>query len=224
MYVFELVGENEGHPAYQQLAIANLDRQYDFLQSLVQTSIGLDRRIVSLSMIEALNFHAIACLHAYAGVQRPCPVVVGTYTPPAHHRVPALMSILVEDINRYIGTADPIDLGAYVLWRLNWIHPFVNGNGRTARVIAYYIICVALGAWLPGSPTLPDLLRRDRSDYVAALQAADASMLTGTLDTSQLHGLLVKLLDEQMAPFAAPPSSGGTPPSPPWPPALPPPS
>ena len=219
MFVFELVGENEADPNYQQLAIANLDRQYDFLQSLVQAAIGLKRPMVSLSMIEALNFHAIACLHAYAGVQRPCPVFVGSYTPPAHHRVPALMSILVEDINRYIGESDPVSLAAYVLWRLNWVHPFVNGNGRTARVVAYFIICVSLGAWLPGTPTLPDLLRRDRNDYVTALKAADASLASGNLDISQLHALLQKLLDEQLAPFI-PPAAG--PPAPPaQPPALP---
>lgn len=216
MYVFELVGENEADPNYQQLAIANLDRQYDFLQSLVQASIGLNRHMVSLAMIEALNFHAIACLHAYAGEQRPCQVFVGSYTPPAHHRVPALMSILVEDINRYIGESDPVSLAAYVLWRMNWIHPFVNGNGRTARVVAYFIICVALGAWLPGSPTLPDLLRRDRPDYVAALQAADASLLAGKLDVSELHNLLQKLLAEQLA-SSVPPAAG-----PPAPPVLPP--
>jgi hypothetical protein len=32
----------------------------------------------------------------------------------------------------------PTELAAYGLWRLNWIHPFVEGNGRTARAVCYF--------------------------------------------------------------------------------------
>lgn len=208
MFVFELVGEDEAHPEYQKLAIANLGRQYDFLQSLVQAAIGLNRPMLSLEMIQALNYHGIACLHAYAGQIRPCPVYVGSYEPPAQHRVPALLSILIEDVNRrwHEHVRDPIFLAAYTLWRLNWIHPFVNGNGRTARVIAYYIICISAGAWLPGTTLLPDLLRRDRAEYVLALRAADESMKTGPIDLSQLHALLQRLMAEQLSSVPLPPA------------------
>jgi len=27
----------------------------------------------------------------------------------------------------------PTTLAAFALWNLNWIHPFIEGNGRTAR-------------------------------------------------------------------------------------------
>ncbi len=27
---------------------------------------------------------------------------------------------------------DPTTLAAYTLWRINWIHPFIEGNGRTS--------------------------------------------------------------------------------------------
>ena len=50
-----------------------------------------------------------------------------------HYRVPGLMDDMVNTVNRDWGESHPIRLSAYVLWRLNWIHPFVNGNGRTAR-------------------------------------------------------------------------------------------
>jgi Fic family protein len=32
---------------------------------------------------------------------------------------------------------DALFLAAYVLWRLSWIHPFEDGNGRTARAASY---------------------------------------------------------------------------------------
>ena len=44
----------------------------------------------------------------------------------------------------------PTGLAAYALWRLNWIHPFVEGNGRTARAACYYLICMKAGRLLPG--------------------------------------------------------------------------
>ncbi|WBO22288.1 Fic family protein [Sphingomonas abietis] len=221
MFVFELAGESEAHPAYQALAIGNLNRQYDFLRSLVQTSLLLKRDLLSLETIKALNYHAISCLHAHAGELRPCAVHVGTYMPPEHFRVPALMQILIEDVNRRWQDADPVYLAAWVLWRLNWVHPFINGNGRTARVVCYYILCLRFGAWLPGTVILPELIRRDRADYVAALQAADASLKFGSLDLAQLHGLLAKLLAEQLGTTMA--ASAAPPPPPPPTPALPPP-
>ncbi len=39
----------------------------------------------------------------------------------------------------------PTWLAAYALWRLNWIHPFIEGNGRTARAACYYLICMKYG-------------------------------------------------------------------------------
>ena len=214
MFVFELVGEDESHPVYQKLAVANLARQYSFLESLVETAVALSRPILSLEMIQSLNYHAIACLHAHSGQIRPCRVHVGHYDPPAEHRVPALMSILVEDVNRHWEKHDPVYLAAYALWRLNWIHPFINGNGRTARLVAYYIVCISAGGLLPGTPALPDLLRRDRPIYVAALQRADASLVAGKLDLTELCALINKLLDEQLAPFIDNPAPSGSAPSP----------
>jgi fido (protein-threonine AMPylation protein) len=43
----------------------------------------------------------------------------------------------------------PTALSAFVLWRLNWIHPFDDGNGRTARALAYLVACCRLGFDLP---------------------------------------------------------------------------
>lgn len=198
MYLFDLVG-NEAHPVYQNLSIENLDRQYDFLRSVSLASLALGRPLLSLEVIKALNYHAISCLHTNAGELRPCKVTVGEYEPPMHHQVPALMHMFVDDVNRRWDETDPVYLAAYVLWRLNWIHPFINGNGRTARVTCYFVLCLKLGGWLPGAPIVPELLRANRPEYVAALKAADASMPTGTLDLSALHALLSRLFEQQLA-------------------------
>jgi hypothetical protein len=57
---------------------------------------------------------------------------------------------------------------------------------------------VKLGKWLPGKTILPELIRRDRNEYIAALRAGDESAKKGALDLSQLHSLLSALLKEQM--------------------------
>jgi Fic family protein len=106
------------------------------------------------------------------------------------------MEMFVDEVNRAWDAADPIALSAYVLWKMNWIHPFINGNGRAARAACYFVLCMKMGGWLKGDVILPDLLRRDRDDYVAALKAVDKS-LQAKFDLSPLYNLLVKLLNEQ---------------------------
>jgi Fic family protein len=214
----EILG-NEAHPVYQELEIANGSRQYDFLRSLVTTSLAVQRPFLSSHIIKALNFHAITCLHPNAGEFRPCPVVVGPndpkpYHPPAPYRVQALMDDFVNTVNRAWEKTEPVSLAAFVLWRLNWIHPFINGNGRSARAASYFVLCVKANLWLPGAPILPELLRTERARYVAALKAGDDSAETGNLDLSELHGLMTELLQQQVNPTppAAAAATGAGPP------------
>lgn len=201
MFVFELVG-SEANPVYAKLAVENLDRQYSFLQSIVEASIALGQPMLSIEVIKALNYHAISCLHVSPGEFRPCPVTVGEgeteFKPPAHFQVPALMQMFTNLVNRNWENNDGVTLAAFVLWRLNHIHPFVNGNGRTARVSAYFVLCLKAGGWLPGKKLLPERLVENRPEYVAALKAADAALNNGILDISILHAMIVRLLDEQM--------------------------
>lgn len=197
MILFELFGSEE-NPIYQELEIANGNRQYDFLRSIVIASIKAGRPFLSQHVIKALNFQAITCLHTNAGEYRPCPVHVGEYIPPEHYRVSALMDDFVNLINRRWEETDGVSLATLVLWRLNHIHPFINGNGRTARAASYFVLCVKAGGWIIGEPILPELLRQNRDEYVDALKAADASISSGQLDLTVLHGLMSRLIDTQL--------------------------
>lgn len=92
-----------------------------------------------------------------------------------------------------------IHLAAYVLWRLNWIHPFDDGNGRTSRIASYIILLVKSGKDLGGSPTIPDLIVNHRTDYFAALDAADAKLKQqGFIDVGEMEALLSSLLAKQL--------------------------
>ncbi len=92
----------------------------------------------------------------------------------------------------------PTYLAAYALWRLNWIHPFVEGNGRTARAACYYLICMKQGSLLPGRKTVPERIRDNRDEYVASLRTADAAWDNGQLDVTRLAQYLAQLLKAQL--------------------------
>lgn len=196
---------SEAHPAYQALAISNGERQFSFLQSIIEAALATNQTFLSRGILAALNFHAIACLHTNAGEYRPCEVNVldgtgaVTFRGVERFKVETQMEQLINITNNAWHHFDPISLAALVLWRLCAIHPFINGNGRTARAACYYVVCVRMGGLLPGKVFLPALLKQS-PEYVPALQAADDSARTmGRVDLSVLHGLITRLLAEQMA-------------------------
>jgi Fic family protein len=85
------------------------------------------------------------------------------------------------------------------MWRLNWIHPFADGNGRTSRILSFYVLFSRLGSLLPGTPTLPELIIDHRSLYEEALDAADDAAKEGRVDVSRMEKLIERLLAKQLA-------------------------
>ncbi|CCV08087.1 conserved hypothetical protein [Mesorhizobium metallidurans STM 2683] len=73
------------------------------------------------------------------------------------------------------GTYRPVEMAARLHHRLVWVHPFVNGNGRHARIMADIALEKIYGTasidWTLGL----DLQRMNerRAAYIAALKAAD---------------------------------------------------
>ena len=93
---------------------------------------------------------------------------------------------------------DPLHLAAYVMWRLNWIHPFTNGNGRTSRVASYLILCAKFQQNLPGDRTIPDIIDGDKGRYYAALDDADDSLLGGKMNVSSMEAVVRDALQIQL--------------------------
>ena len=93
----------------------------------------------------------------------------------------------------------PVKTAAYLLWRLNWIHPFGGGNGRVSRAVSYLALCARLDCRLPGTLTIPEQLVDHRSRYQTALEDADAAWKDGSLDVSRMEALLRELLERQLA-------------------------
>jgi len=203
LYLYELF-QSEADPRYQSLAISNADRQFGFLEAVIDSAIQSNHNFLSHSILKALNFHAIACLHVQAGEYRQCEVdvkdgngaVVMSGFP--HFRVGAAMDQLINDTNSRWNSIDPVLLSAVVLWTICRIHPFINGNGRTARAACYYVLCVRAGGRLPGTDFLPSLLKAS-PDYTPALRAVDASQASGNFDITPVYNLVADLLKKQLA-------------------------
>ena len=196
MIVHNLTGD-EGNPIYKKLEVSNGLRHYDFLRSIIDASIETKQPFISQTILKALNFHAIACLHPNAGQYRPCPVQVdGNLNFPQAWQIPDLMDEFTNNVNRNWIETDTLVLAAFVLWRLNRIHPFINGNGRTARAACLYVICVKSGGWLPYSPILPEKIRENRPEYVDILRKVDASEADSAFDIRPLVEFLQRLMNE----------------------------
>ena len=193
MEFFGAEGRPESDPLYKELETANGRRHYDFLNSMIRTGVSTGQPQLSHALIKAINFHAIVGLRQEAGVYRSTEVTVGNITPPAAANVQALMDEFIEEVNGSWGKVDSTVIGAYALWRINFIHPFINGNGRTARAMCYFIICVGIGGELPGDPAIPELLRQERTEYVRLFQVADQGNIRPLID------LVSSLLSKQLS-------------------------
>lgn len=178
-------------------AVAQFDRMLDMVDDIARGSRPFRLRT---SMILDLHRIALDGLSAYAGNFRPSDIEIGQskHIPPQAHLVPALIEEMCEYVTDNADTSEALHLCAYVMWRLNWIHPFTDGNGRTSRALAYYVLCGKLGYLLPGSETVPEQIAADRTPYYQALEEADQHSEEGRLDLSALEALLDTCLAKQL--------------------------
>lgn len=179
-------------------------RQYDAAVSVVQSA--LDRGgayKLRPSLILSLQREALTGISSYAGNYRPGGVAIegSKHEPVGAHLVPELVEEMCDYVNEHWEESTPIHLAAYLMWRLNWIHPFADGNGRTSRIISYVVLSIRAGAVLPGTPTIPDQIVDNRHPYFEALDAADAACRDGKIDVSKMEELLGSLLANQLAGF-----------------------
>ena len=176
-------------------------RQYDFAVQVIQEA--LDRRFfkLRLSLILALHRQALQGISAYAGNFRPGDVEIkgSRHAPVGAHLVPELVEELCDYINAQWEDGSALHLAAYAMWRLNWIHPFADGNGRTSRILSFVVLSIRVGAVLPGTPTFPELIVDHRHVYEDALDAADDAWKIGNIDVSKMESLLQSLLAKQLA-------------------------
>lgn len=89
------------------------------------------------------------------------------YIPPEYCDIPELLDELVE----YVNTTDdhPLIVAAIVHYQLVTIHPFEDGNGRTARLLSGYIMDLN-GYGFNGIGSLEEYFAYDIDEYYESIQ------------------------------------------------------
>ncbi len=106
------------------------------------------------------------------GALRERHVRVGRHSPVSPGAVPRFLDRF-EAVYSRLGTMDTILASAAAHHRLLWIHPFLDGNGRVARLMSYAMLRDALdtgGVW-----SIARGLGRQADNYKAQLAACDLS-------------------------------------------------
>jgi Fic family protein len=201
------VREKDNPALFAKIQEQNLLRQYDLLSNCIE--IGLEKGIEAFDKytLWCLNYAAVSNIAQFGGRYRKEPIYVGNHIPPHFKDVPDEMDRFFSVVHEnWTIMTHPTTLAAYALWRLNWIHPFVEGNGRTARAACYYLMCMRHGLLLPGQKIVPERIREDREPYYAALRSADQAWAEGHFDVSELADYLSNLLKAQLTQaISAPP-------------------
>ncbi len=192
-----IVDEEERARLEAANAVVQFDAVIDYIDEVER-----DGRKFKLrnSTIQHLHQLALEGLSRYAGNWRPGAVKIGLsdHTPPERILVPGLMEEMCDWVNDNWDEKSALDLSSYVMWRLNWIHPFDDGNGRTSRAISYLVLCAKIGNRLPGKVTIPELIAQNKPPYYDALEKIDKSLVHGELDLSPLTSLLETCLAQQL--------------------------
>jgi Fic family protein len=180
----------------------NALRQVDAVIELVEYFTHPDRKF-KLRPSHLLHLHRIALdgISSYAGNWRPAGIEIGgsKHQPVGAHLVPGEIEEMCDYVNDNWEKSTAIHLSAYALWKLNWIHPFTDGNGRTARAFSYLLLCLRLGYRLPGKKTIPEQIASDKTPYYKALEVADKEWTAKKIDLSSLERFVGDLLANQLA-------------------------
>jgi Fic family protein len=184
-----------------ELEVENGLRQYDLAIEIIKHFQEPDRPFaLRPSLIQQLQGVAVKGIEPYPGEWRTgaAKITKSNHTPPGAHLVGFLVQEMCDYVNDNWHEKTAFHLSAYIMWRLNWIHPFADGNGRTSRTVAYIVLNASLNTLLPGSPTIVQQIQDDRTTYFRALEEADALELQGTIDVSAMEAAIRGMLATQL--------------------------
>jgi Fic family protein len=174
-------------------------RQFNLAIEIIRSHVKDSDRPFRLRAGPILQLHKAALdgLHRLAGTFRNTAVKIegSRHQPPEAAFVADEVQLMCEYVNDNWNAAH---LAAYALWKMNWIHPFADGNGRTARAVSYVVFCIKLDGLLPGTPTIPEQIAADKQPYYKALEVADTAWVSGNVDVTDLETLLGNMLARQL--------------------------
>ena len=157
-----------GKPLKDSLEVIGHAKAYDFmLQIIREKPFELTEHIIL--ELHRLFYEGIDKQNA--GKYRDISVyITGTdYLPPESEQVPVMMKEYIHKVNQLSGKVHPIELAALAHKWLVDIHPYVDGNGRTARLLMnLFLIHYGFGI-----VSIPPVLRLEYIDALRVSQRAN---------------------------------------------------
>ncbi|XP_019866374.1 protein adenylyltransferase Fic [Aethina tumida] len=161
-YLLETGQVVNGKSIVEHNEVLGLEKAMQYIKYLVKEDyigvreiLGIHRRV--MGHVDPLK----------SGVFRDEKVFVGSHIPPSHELVPSLMESYVEWLNsEEAQSMHPVRYAALAHYKLVDIHPFVDGNGRTSRLIMNLILLKA------GYPPVM-VLKEQREKYYDTLKTAN---------------------------------------------------
>jgi Fic family protein len=148
-----------GKPLVDTLEAMGHSEAYDFMIELASGNSFTEKDIKEL--------HRLFYYHideSNAGTYRKEKVIITgtTFVPTAHGKISKEMDAYVKNVNRIITEMHPILAASFVHREFVRIHPFVDGNGRTARILMNLIL------FRSGYPItiIPPILRSEYIDFL----------------------------------------------------------
>lgn len=91
------------------------------------------------------------------------------HTPPPYREIPRLIEAVCDFYNKDTTTyfIHPVIKGIILHFFIGWIHPFADGNGRTARAL-FYRYLLSKGYWLTEYLSISRLIMRSKNQYEKA--------------------------------------------------------
>ena len=190
-----------GKSLHEHFEAHNHAKALDYVHSLV------DMPTTELTESHILSIHRLILQsidNDNAGVYRTFPVRISgsLVVLPNHVKVPRLVSEFVATLNTQSSKIHPVELATWAHYELVTIHPFADGNGRTARLLMNLILMQN------GYP--PAIIsKRQRERYIRTLEQAQLGgsrtdidkLIAGTVDKSL--NIFLKAAEGEDAPQVA---------------------
>ncbi|MFN0071745.1 MAG: Fic family protein [Chloroflexota bacterium] len=176
-----------------ELEVKNLDEAYELIQQIVSDpSVRIDEGLVRTMNSIILKGLPTAEARDRGKYRVGTSLIVNAqtrsvrYRPPPPEWVPVLMANFVKEVQRWISETiypGPV-IAALAHFGLISIHPFIDGNGRTARLLADMIL-QKTGWSNAGMLSVSEAIFRRQQDYYDALYATQGEDFKGSLDATK---------------------------------------
>lgn len=152
-----------GKSLREHLEVINHQEAINYVEDIVNKDIDISERVIK-------DLHAIILKsidNKNAGIYRKNNVLISgsKHRPVEHMLVEEKMHELVEWYDEMKDKLHPVKLAAIFHFKYVYIHPFIDGNGRTARLLMNLIL-------LRNGYPIAVIKNEDRSEYMKALELA----------------------------------------------------